>query len=71
MAEDTKSMWGDLLGIGPLLRMATDPTMIANAALLMQAMTDAAQSLPRIEAKLDLLLNEQGHDVADLNRQIT
>jgi hypothetical protein len=62
MVEETSSMWNDVLGIGGFIKSLTDPQMLQNAALMMQAITDCAHGMKRIEAKLDILLKESGHD---------
>jgi hypothetical protein len=56
MADETSSMWSDMLGIGPLLRMASDPETLRGAMMMMQAATESLQASRRIEAKLDELL---------------
>jgi len=66
---ETRSLWGDLFGIGPLIKMATDPAMIAQVMTLMATMTENARAAQRIEMKLDLILSSQGHDIDALNRQ--
>jgi hypothetical protein len=62
MAEETNSMWNDMLGIGGLVRAISDPAMLQNAALMMQAIVQSASTMQRIEQKLDVLLRETGHD---------
>lgn len=52
----SRGLWGDVMGIGPLVRMATDPTFQANVQGMVAAITAAAMAIPRVEAKLDALL---------------
>jgi hypothetical protein len=66
-AQDTKSIWGDMFGIGGLMKVITDPALVAHAHAMMQATIEGANSSRRIEAKLDRLLGALGHEIADIN----
>jgi hypothetical protein len=65
--QDTKSMWGDMLGLSGLMKVITDPALIAHAHAMMQATIEGANSSRRIEAKLDRLLGALGHEISDIN----
>lgn len=54
--QSTRSMWGDMLGIGPLLKMISDPALQAHAHQMMAAVIEGAEASKRIEAKLDAIL---------------
>jgi hypothetical protein len=66
-AQDTKSIWGDMFGLGGLMKVITDPALIAHAHAMMQATIEGANSSRRIEAKLDRLLGALGHEISDIN----
>lgn len=66
--QPTRSIFGDLFGLGPMLKMLTDPAMLASAQAMMAAITAGGEAAQRLEMKLDLLLRAQGHDVEQLNR---
>jgi hypothetical protein len=65
--QDTKSLWGDMFGLGGLMKVITDPALVAHAHAMMQATIEGANSSRRIEAKLDRLLGALGHEIADIN----
>jgi hypothetical protein len=65
-AKPTSSLLGDVLGIGGLIKAMSDPAMMQGAYQMMAALTAAGMTLPRLEAKLDLLLRDKGHDVETL-----
>ena len=65
--QDTKSMWGDMFGLGGLMKVITDPALIEHAHAMMQATIEGANSSRRIEAKLDRLLGALGHEISDIN----
>ena len=44
-AQDTKSMWGDMFGLGSLMKVITDPALIEHAHAMMQATIEGA--IPR------------------------
>lgn len=58
-APSTGSLWGQMFGLSPILRMLTDPQAQANAQALIMALTAGVASIPRIEAKLDALLGQE------------
>src|SRR5215469_7053573 len=62
MAEETTTMWADFLGLGPFLKMATEPRMVNEVVNLMRTMADNARAAQRIEQKLDFILEGLGHD---------
>ena len=65
--QDTKSLWGDMFGISGLMKVISDPALIAHAHAMMQATIEGANSSRRIEAKLDRLLQALGHEISDIN----
>jgi hypothetical protein len=65
-AKPTSSLLGDVLGIGGLVKAMSDPAMMQGAYQMMAALTAAGMTLPRLEAKLDLLLKDKGYDVETL-----
>ena len=65
--QDTKSLWGDMFGLGGLMKVITDPALVAHAHAMMQATIEGANSSRRIEAKLDRLLGALGHEINDIN----
>lgn len=65
--QDTKSLWGDMFGLGGLMKVITDPALVAHAHAMMQATIEGANSSRRIEAKLDRLLGALGHEISDIN----
>jgi hypothetical protein len=65
--QDTKSIWGDMFGLGSLMKVITDPALVAHAHAMMQATIEGANSSRRIEAKLDRLLGALGHEISDIN----
>jgi hypothetical protein len=65
--QDTKSIWGDMFGLGGLMKVITDPALVAHAHAMMQATIEGANSSRRIEAKLDRLLGALGHEISDIN----
>jgi hypothetical protein len=65
--QDTKSMWGDMFGLSGLMKVITDPALVAHAHAMMQATIEGANSSRRIEAKLDRLLGALGHEIKDIN----
>jgi hypothetical protein len=66
-AQDTKSIWGDMFGLSGLMKVITDPALMAHAHAMMQATIEGANSSRRIEAKLDRLLGALGHEITDIN----
>lgn len=69
-AQSTASMWGQMFGLGPLMKMITDPGLQTHAMGMMQAIGDGARVSSRIEAKLDMLLKAQGYDLGQVNARI-
>jgi hypothetical protein len=65
--QDTKSIWGDMFGLGGLMKVITDPALVNHAHAMMQATIEGANSSRRIEAKLDRLLGALGHEISDIN----
>jgi hypothetical protein len=65
--QDTKSIWGDMFGLGGLMKVISDPALIAHAHAMMQATIEGANSSRRIEAKLDRLLGALGHEISDID----
>jgi hypothetical protein len=65
--QDTKSLWGDMFGLGSLMKVITDPALVSHAHGMMQATIDGAHANRRIEAKLDRLLQALGHEINDIN----
>jgi hypothetical protein len=65
--QDTKSLWGDMFGLGSLMKVITDPALVQHAHAMMQATIDGAHASRRIEAKLDRLLGALGHEISDIN----
>ena len=65
--QDTKSLWGDMFGLTGLMKVITDPALVAHAHAMMQATIEGANSSRRIEAKLDRLLGALGHEITDIN----
>lgn len=72
--SSTQSLWarmaGGMPGIGPIFTMLSDPKFQASVMTMMNAMADNARRAARIEAKLDIILREGGHDVDALNAAI-
>jgi hypothetical protein len=64
----TGGLWGDMFGLGPLMKMITDPALGLHAHGMMEAIIEGAKASGRIEAKLNKLLEALGHDVADIER---
>jgi hypothetical protein len=67
-APDTKSLWGDMFGLGPLMKVISDPALGQHAQAMMQAIAEGANASRRIEVKLNRLLEALGHDVSDIER---
>jgi hypothetical protein len=67
-APETKSLWGDMFGLGPLMKVISDPSLGLHAQAMMQAIADGANASRRIEIKLNRLLEALGHDVAAVER---
>ena len=63
----TGSLWGDMFGLGGLMKVITDPALVNHAHAMMQATIEGANSSRRIEAKLDRLLGALGHEISDIN----
>lgn len=55
-------LWAEMFGIGPLLKMITDPALGQHAHQMMQAIIEGTKASARIEAKLDLILKGQGYE---------
>ena len=66
-APDTKSLWGDMFGLGSLMKVITDPALVQHAHNMMQATIEGANANRRIEAKLDMLLRALGHEIDAIN----
>jgi hypothetical protein len=65
--QDTKNLWGDMFGLGGLMKVITDPALVNHAHAMMQATIEGANANRRIEAKLDRLLQALGHEINDIN----
>jgi hypothetical protein len=65
--QDTKSLWGDMFGLGPLMKVLSDPGLQLHAQAMMQSIIEGANANRRMEAKLDRLLGALGHEIADIN----
>jgi hypothetical protein len=63
VAPDTSSLWGNMFGVGPLLKLISDPALGAHAHAMMQAIIEGAQASARTEAKLNALLKALGHEI--------
>jgi hypothetical protein len=50
------SLWGDMFGIGSLLKTMSDPALGANINAMLLSVIEASKSSARVEAKLDQLL---------------
>src|SRR5215468_1358183 len=61
-AQSTGSMWGSMFGLGPLMRLISDPELSQNANKVMRALIAGQAASQRVEAKLDFLLKVLGHD---------
>lgn len=61
--KPTSSLWGEMFGLGPLMRLIQDPQLGAKTHQAVQAIIDGHARMVRIEAKLDALL--QGVPYAD------
>lgn len=68
--QSTRSMWGDMFGLGPLMRLFSDPTIMNQALGMMAAIADGGRVSRRLERKLDILLVQGGHDLAAINAQL-
>ena len=66
-APDTGSLWGDMLGVGSLFKVISDPALMVHAHQMMGAVIEGANANRRIEAKLDRLLRALGNDISDIN----
>lgn len=53
---------GGLFGLGPIMRMMNDPALQQHMVEMMQAVIQSAGANLRMEAKLDFILRELGHD---------
>jgi hypothetical protein len=60
-APSSASLWGDVFGIGNLIKTITDPSLGQHAHSMMQAIIESGQASRRIEQKLDALLQVLGH----------
>jgi hypothetical protein len=69
-AQSTSSMWGSMLGLGPMLKMLADPDLHRHAHQMIGALIDSAKRYERVEAKLDILLTGAGHDVGKINKRL-
>lgn len=65
--QDTGSMWGDMFGIGSLIKVITDPGLQAHTHAMLGAVIEGANANRRIEEKLDRLLKALGHEISDIN----
>jgi hypothetical protein len=65
--QDTKSLWGDMFGLGSLMKVLSDPALQLHAQAMMQSIIEGANANRRMEAKLDRLLGALGHEIADIN----
>ena len=65
--QDTRSLWGDMFGLGPLMKVLSDPALQLHASAMMQSIIEGANANRRIEAKLDRLLGALGHEITDIN----
>jgi len=67
-APSTRRLWSDMLGLGDLFRVLSDPGLIAHVHAMMTAVMEAAAANKRIEEKLDRLLAEREADAARVDR---
>src|SRR5262249_17488919 len=67
-AQPTGRLWGDMFGIGPLMRLINDPELGAKAQLAVQGVIAGTAAMARIEAKLDFLLRALGHHPTNIGR---
>ena len=65
--QSTASIWGDMFGMGSLFKLVTDPMLGATAQRMMETIIESSLASRRLEAKLDLLLKGQGHDIDAVN----
>jgi hypothetical protein len=65
--QDTKSLWGDMFGLTGLMKVISDPALMAHAHAMMASVMEGANANRRIEAKLDRLLGALGHEISDIN----
>ncbi|PWT78039.1 MAG: hypothetical protein C5B60_01790 [Chloroflexi bacterium] len=63
-------MWGEMFGLGPLMRLIQDPQLSQNANKVLQAIIDGQAATLRVEAKLDHLLRVLGHDPDRFGRSV-
>ena len=66
-AQETRSIWGDMFGLGPLMKIISDPALQLHAQAMMQSIIEGANANRRMEAKLDRLLGALGHEINDIN----
>lgn len=65
--QDTGSMWGDMLGMGSLFKVITDPALMQHTHTMIAAVIEGANANRRIEAKLDRMLKALGQNLDDIN----
>lgn len=63
----SSSLWGDMFGLGPMLKMISDPNLGNTALAMMQAIMESAKANARIEAKLNAILERHGYDLAQFD----
>jgi hypothetical protein len=64
---DTGSLWGNMFGLGPLMKVISDPALVSHAHLMMAAIIEGAQASQRTEAKLNRLLKALGHEIEGID----
>ena len=63
-AQPTGRLWGDMFGLGPIMRLINDPELGPKAHQAIAGIIASSAAMVRIEAKLDFLLRVSGHDPA-------
>jgi hypothetical protein len=66
--QPTGSLWGNVFGLGPIVKLINDPQLADNAKKAMAAIIASHETIARIENKLDVLLRAQGHDPGTIGR---
>jgi hypothetical protein len=53
------SLWGDMFGIGGLIKTMTDPALGQHIHMMLATVIEAGKATQRVEAKLDAILKAQ------------
>lgn len=68
--DDTVSMWAKMLGLGPLISMASSPDFQRQIAAFVNAIADTQARCQRIEHKLDFLISlTSGQEGSELDKE--